>query len=122
MNSLTIDKAGPLRKIKYGSMSRESRLGFALVVLLPHALCDLLAGTADLHADLAQKQPLVFTTSTDQLVLPVGIVTTLIKGDVFNWDRRAAWCRAPTAHLSLPDGLLHCRLDRRRDEGLNSEG
>ena len=31
--------------------------------------------------------PLVFTTSTDQLVLPVGIVTTQIKGDVFNWGQ-----------------------------------
>jgi len=31
--------------------------------------------------------PLVFTTSTDQLVLPVGIITSLIKGDVFNWGR-----------------------------------
>ena len=31
--------------------------------------------------------PLVFTTSTDQLVLPVGIITTLIKGDVFNWGQ-----------------------------------
>ena len=31
--------------------------------------------------------PLAFTTSTDQLVLPVGIVTTLIKGDVFNWGQ-----------------------------------
>ncbi len=31
--------------------------------------------------------PLVFTTSTDQLVLPVGIVTTLIKGDVYNWGQ-----------------------------------
>ena len=30
---------------------------------------------------------LAFTTSTDQLVLPVGIVTTLIKGDVFNWGQ-----------------------------------
>src|SRR6185312_3029681 len=29
--------------------------------------------------------PLAFTTSADQLVLPAGIVTTLIKGDVFNW-------------------------------------
>jgi hypothetical protein len=26
-----------------------------------------------------------FTTSADQLVLPVGIVTSLIKSDVFNW-------------------------------------
>ena len=31
--------------------------------------------------------PLVFTTSIDQLVLPVGIITTLIKGDVFNWGQ-----------------------------------
>jgi multiple sugar transport system permease protein len=31
--------------------------------------------------------PLAFTTSADQLVLPVGIVTTLIKGDVFNWGQ-----------------------------------
>src|SRR5438034_2660464 len=29
--------------------------------------------------------PLAFTTSADQLVLPVGIVTTLIKGDVYTW-------------------------------------
>jgi multiple sugar transport system permease protein len=41
--------------------------------------------------------PLAFTTSADQLVLPVGIITTLIKGDVFtgaDHDRRAAR-RAP---------------------------
>lgn len=31
--------------------------------------------------------PLAFTTSIDQLVLPVGIITTLIKGDVFNWGQ-----------------------------------
>ena len=31
--------------------------------------------------------PLAFTTSTSQLVLPVGIVTTLIKGDVYNWGQ-----------------------------------
>ena len=29
--------------------------------------------------------PLAFTTSTDQLVLPVGIITTLIRGDVYTW-------------------------------------
>lgn len=29
--------------------------------------------------------PMAFTTSADQLVLPAGIVTTMIKGDVFNW-------------------------------------
>ncbi|MGE0715976.1 MAG: carbohydrate ABC transporter permease [Alphaproteobacteria bacterium] len=31
--------------------------------------------------------PLAFTTSADQLVLPVGIITTLIKGDVYNWGQ-----------------------------------
>src|SRR5436853_3851123 len=31
--------------------------------------------------------PLAFTTSADQLVLPVGIVTTLIKGDAYNWGQ-----------------------------------
>src|SRR5437763_11760409 len=31
--------------------------------------------------------PLAFTTSAYQLVLPVGIVTTLIKGDVYNWGQ-----------------------------------
>ena len=31
--------------------------------------------------------PLAFTTSTSELVLPVGIVTSLIKGDVFNWGQ-----------------------------------
>jgi multiple sugar transport system permease protein len=31
--------------------------------------------------------PMAFTTSADQLVLPAGIVTTLIKGDVFNWGQ-----------------------------------
>jgi multiple sugar transport system permease protein len=37
-------------------------------------------------------------------------------------DRRAAW-RCPAAgHLRLPDGLLHCRPDRRRDKGLMSYG
>jgi multiple sugar transport system permease protein len=31
--------------------------------------------------------PLAFTTSADQLVLPAGIVTTLIRGDVYNWGQ-----------------------------------
>src|SRR5712691_5840792 len=31
--------------------------------------------------------PVALTTSTDQLVLPVGIITSLIKGDVFNWGQ-----------------------------------
>jgi len=42
--------------------------------------------------------PLAFTTSVDQLVLPVGIITTLIKGDVYNWGQIMAGsllCAAP---------------------------
>jgi multiple sugar transport system permease protein len=31
--------------------------------------------------------PLTMTTSTDQLVLSAGIITSLIKGDVFNWGQ-----------------------------------
>jgi len=31
--------------------------------------------------------PMAFTTSIDQMVLPAGIVTTLIKGDVYNWGQ-----------------------------------
>jgi multiple sugar transport system permease protein len=31
--------------------------------------------------------PLAFITSVDQLVLPVGIITTLIRGDVFTWGQ-----------------------------------
>ncbi|MHC2578816.1 ABC-type glycerol-3-phosphate transport system permease component [Bradyrhizobium diazoefficiens] len=37
-------------------------------------------------------------------------------------DRRAARCSAAAGHLRLPDGLLHCRPDRRRDKGLMSHG
>src|SRR5207253_6752136 len=33
---------------------------------------------------------------------------------------RAARRRAAADHLRVPDGLLHCRPDRRRDEGLKS--
>src|SRR5436305_5565090 len=36
--------------------------------------------------------PLAFTTSTDQLVLPVGIVTTLVKGDVYAWGQIMGAC------------------------------
>src|SRR2546430_12486192 len=31
--------------------------------------------------------PLAFTTSIDQLVLPVGIITSLVKADVYNWGQ-----------------------------------
>jgi multiple sugar transport system permease protein len=58
-------------------------------IFIPVALPGLIAATIfAFTASWAQfLYPLVFTTSTDQQVLPVGIVTTLIKGDVFNWGQ-----------------------------------
>jgi multiple sugar transport system permease protein len=58
-------------------------------IFIPVALPGLIAATifAFTQSWAQFLYPLVFTTSTDQLVLPVGIVTTLIKGDVFNWGQ-----------------------------------
>jgi multiple sugar transport system permease protein len=58
-------------------------------VFIPVALPGLIAATIfAFTVSWAQfLYPLAFTTSTDQLVLPVGIITTLIKGDVFNWGQ-----------------------------------
>lgn len=58
-------------------------------VFLPVALPGLIAATIfAFTVSWAQfLYPLAFTTSIDQLVLPVGIVTNLIKGDVFNWGQ-----------------------------------
>jgi len=36
--------------------------------------------------------PMAFTTSADQLVLPAGIVTILIRGDVYEWGQIMAAC------------------------------
>jgi multiple sugar transport system permease protein len=60
-----------------------------LRVFIPVALPGLIAATifAFTVAWAQFLYPLAFTTSADQLVLPVGIVTTLIKGDVFNWGQ-----------------------------------
>jgi len=60
-----------------------------LRIFIPVALPGLIAATIfAFTVSWAQfLYPLVFTTSTDQLVLPVGITTTLIKGDVFNWGQ-----------------------------------
>ena len=46
--------------------------------------------------------PLAFTTSADQLVLPVGIVTTLIRGDVYFWQS----LEASTLLVALPIALI----------------
>jgi len=60
-----------------------------LRVFIPVALPGLIAATIfAFTVSWAQfLYPLAFTTSADQLVLPVGITTTLIKGDVFNWGQ-----------------------------------
>lgn len=58
-------------------------------IFIPVALPGIIAATIfAFTVSWAQfLYPLAFTTSSDQLVLPVGIVTTLIKGDVFNWGQ-----------------------------------
>ena len=58
-----------------------------LKIFVPVALPGIIAATIfAFTVSWAQfLYPLAFTTSADQLVLPVGIVTSLIKGDVFNW-------------------------------------
>ena len=60
-----------------------------LKVFIPVALPGLIAATIfAFTVSWAQfLYPLAFTTSTVQLVLPVGIFTTLVKGDVFNWGQ-----------------------------------
>jgi multiple sugar transport system permease protein len=60
-----------------------------LRIFIPVALPGLIAATIfAFTVSWAQfLYPLAFTTSTDQLVLPVGIITSLVKGDVFNWGQ-----------------------------------
>jgi multiple sugar transport system permease protein len=56
-------------------------------IFIPVALPGIIAATIfAFTVSWAQfLYPMAFTTSADQMVLPAGIVTTLIKGDVFNW-------------------------------------
>jgi len=58
-------------------------------IFIPVALPGIIAATIfAFTVSWAQfLYPLAFTTSDDQLVLPVGIITSLIKGDVFNWGQ-----------------------------------
>jgi len=58
-------------------------------VFIPVALPGIIAATIFCFTvSWAQfLYPLAFTTSEDQLVMPVFIVTSLIKGDVFNWGQ-----------------------------------
>jgi multiple sugar transport system permease protein len=60
-----------------------------LKVFVPVALPGIIAATIfAFTVSWAQfLYPLAFTTSADQLVLPVGIITSLVKGDVFNWGQ-----------------------------------
>jgi multiple sugar transport system permease protein len=66
-----------------------SYMQILLKVFIPVALPGIIAATIfAFTVSWAQfLYPLAFTTSEDQLVLPVGIVTTLIKGDVYNWGQ-----------------------------------
>ncbi|MEJ0077677.1 MAG: carbohydrate ABC transporter permease [Alphaproteobacteria bacterium] len=60
-----------------------------LKIFIPVALPGLIAATIfAFTVSWAQfLYPLAFTTSPDQLVLPVGIITSLIRGDVYNWGQ-----------------------------------
>ena len=60
-----------------------------LKIFVPVALPGIIAATIfAFTVSWAQfLYPLAFTTSQDQLVLSVGIATTFVKGDVFNWGQ-----------------------------------
>jgi multiple sugar transport system permease protein len=64
-------------------------LQILVMVFVPVALPGIIAATIfAFTVSWAQfLYPLALTTSIDQLVLPVGIITTLIKGDVFTWGQ-----------------------------------
>jgi len=59
------------------------------MIFIPVALPGLIAATIfAFTVSWAQfLYPLAFTTSVDQLVLPVGIITSLVKADVYNWGQ-----------------------------------
>ena len=63
-------------------------------IFLPVALPGIIAATIFAFTVSWSEflYPMAFTVSTDQLVLPVGIVTTLIKGDVYNWGQIMGAC------------------------------
>ena len=63
-------------------------------IFLPVALPGIIAATIFAFTVSWSEflYPMAFTVSADQLVLPVGIVTTLIKGDVYNWGQIMAAC------------------------------
>jgi multiple sugar transport system permease protein len=63
-------------------------------IFLPVALPGIIAATIFAFTVSWSEflYPMAFTVSADQLVLPVGIVTTLIKGDVYNWGQIMGAC------------------------------
>jgi multiple sugar transport system permease protein len=93
-------------------------------IFIPVALPGLIAATIfAFTVSWAQfLYPLAFTTSSDQLVLPVGIITSLIKGDVFNWGQimtgALLGAAPPLIIYAFFDGLLHCRPHGRSDQRL----
>src|SRR5215216_1568191 len=66
-----------------------SYMQILIKVFIPVALPGIIAATIfAFTVSWAQfLYPLAFTTSEDQLVMPVFIVTSLIKGDVYNWGQ-----------------------------------
>ena len=68
--------------------------------------------------------PLAYLYSSDQMVLTVGIISDLIRADVFEWGKIMAGslmaAAPPVLDLRLPDGLLHRRADGRRDQGITA--
>jgi len=70
-------------------MDGASWMQTLLRIFIPVALPGIIAATIfAFTVSWAQfLYPLAFTTTTSELVLPVGIITTLIKGDVFNWGQ-----------------------------------
>ncbi len=63
-------------------------------IFLPVALPGIIAATIFAFTVSWSEflYPMAFTVSADQLVLPVGIVTTLINGDVYNWGQIMGAC------------------------------
>jgi multiple sugar transport system permease protein len=63
-------------------------------IFIPVALPGIIAATifAFTVAWADFLYPMAFTTSADQLVLPAGIVTILIRGDVYAWGQIMAAC------------------------------
>src|SRR5260370_418610 len=77
-----------LTQNQYLTFFRNSAIVSLFVVIIPVMISLIAASIFTFTVAGAQfLYPLAFTTSTSELVLPVGIVTTLIKGDVFNWGQ-----------------------------------